>query len=71
MKIISSLLDDLVSSVITSKEDTPDNNIVDLVTSVEDEDDACKISAYEKARNERIAEMRAEFERRFPLPVFQ
>lgn len=82
VKFISSLLDDLVSSLITSKEDTPDksvededdsedtsdNNIVNLVTSVEDEDDgaACKISAYERARNERIAEMRAEFARRFP-----
>ena len=64
-KVVSSILEKIISSVVAAPEMTDDN--IEIITIDEDScSEAGKISDYERARNKRVAELRAEFERQFP-----
>ena len=57
---IVSMLDDIIASVVT-----PDLEDAEMI--IEEENSVLpQISAYEKARNDRVAEIQMEFEREFP-----
>ena len=64
-KIVSSILENIISSVVAAPEMTDDN--MEIITIDEEScGEAGKISDYERARNKRVAELRAEFEKQFP-----
>ena len=64
--IVSSLVEDLVSSLLSTKESSADVVIGEDVGRVNVEAEERDISPYERIRNERVAALRAEFNQLYP-----